>query len=139
MRLALFLLILLPTLALAQYGSATVNEVTSIYDADTFRANIEGWPAIIGERVPVRVKGVDAPEIRGKCEGEKLKARQAKQFTVAWLRNAKRIRLEEIERGKYFRLVAHVYVDGKSLADALVSAGHARAYNGDGRKSWCEG
>ena len=53
------------------YGNVTVSEVTSIYDADTFRVNIEGYPAIIGERVPVRVLGVDAPELRGESANQK--------------------------------------------------------------------
>ena len=47
------------------YGSAYVLEITSIYDADTFRVNIKDWPRLIGERIPIRVNGVDAPEIRG--------------------------------------------------------------------------
>ena len=64
------------------YGNVTVSVVTSIYDADTFRVNLEGYPPIVGERVPVRVLGVDAPELRGKCQSEKVKAREAKQFTV---------------------------------------------------------
>lgn len=34
-------------------------------DADTFRVDIDGWPDVVSKRVPVRVKGVDAPEIRG--------------------------------------------------------------------------
>ena len=55
-----------------------VKEITSIYDADTFRVNIEGYPPIIGERIPVRVLGIDAPELRGKCESEKIKARESK-------------------------------------------------------------
>ncbi len=58
------------------YGNVTVSEVTSIYDADTFRVNIDGYPPIVGERIPVRVLGVDAPELRGKCESEKIKASQ---------------------------------------------------------------
>ncbi|GHA85600.1 hypothetical protein [Modicisalibacter luteus] len=33
---------LLPSLALAEYGNATISEVISIYDADTFRAIIDG-------------------------------------------------------------------------------------------------
>ena len=47
------------------YGSVLVKEITSIYDGDTFRANIEGWPPIVGERVPVRLMGIDTPELRG--------------------------------------------------------------------------
>ena len=54
------------------YGSTIVGEVTSIYDGDSFRVNIEGWPPIIGERIPIRVNGVDAPEIRGKSLGDGL-------------------------------------------------------------------
>jgi micrococcal nuclease len=124
--------------ASANYGSAIVSEVTSIYDADTFRANIDGWPAIIGERAPIRVKGVDAPELRGKCEVEKLQARKAKQFTVAKLRGANTVRLDELERGKYFRILAVVYVDGEDLGQALIDAGLARPYDGGTRQSWCE-
>ena len=37
------------------YGNVTVSEVTSIYDADTFTVNIEGYPPIVGERIPVRL------------------------------------------------------------------------------------
>ena len=119
------------------YGSITVKQVTSIYDADTFRVDIEGYPAIAGERIPVRVLGVDAPELRGKCKSEKLKARQAKQITVESLRSARVIELHNIQRGKYFRILADVYVDGSSLADLLISSGYARPYGGGKRAGWC--
>ncbi|WP_373000189.1 thermonuclease family protein [Marinobacter sp.] len=135
LRLIALLLVSLP--AFAEYGSAVVSEVTSIYDADTFRANISGWPPIIGERAPIRVKGVDAPELRGKCESEKVQARKAKKFTVAKLRGARTIRLDELERGKYFRILAVVYVDGENLAQALINAGLARPYDGGTRQGWC--
>lgn len=119
------------------YGNVTVSEVTSIYDADTFRANIKGYPPIVGERMSIRVNGVDAPEIRGKCESEKIAAREAKQFTVEALRSAKTIELRNIERGKYFRILADVYTDGKSLAEGLIKSGHARTYDGGKREGWC--
>ena len=142
MRLITLLLIcLLPFSSSAKsYGNVTVSEVTSIYDADTFRVNIKGYPAIVGERVPVRVLGVDAPELRGKCESEKVKARESKQFTVQALRSAKTIELRNMQRGKYFRILAdvYVYVDGKNLAGSLIKAGHARVYDGGKRLGWCE-
>ena len=121
-----------------EYGSVTVLEVTSIYDADTFRVNIPGWPPIIGERVPIRLKGVDAPEINGKCQSEKEAARKAKQYTVQALRSARSIELRNMERGKYFRILADVYVDGRNLSDALIEAGYARSYDGGKRMGWCE-
>lgn len=115
----------------------SVTEVTSIYDADTFRADISGWPRVVGERMSIRINGVDAPEIRGKCQQEKLAAREAKQFTVAMLRGARQIELRDVRRGKYFRLLADVYADGKSVAAALIAAGLARPYDGGTRGGWC--
>jgi micrococcal nuclease len=41
------------------FGNAIVKEVISIYDADTFRANIKDWPDIIGYRMSIRLNGVD--------------------------------------------------------------------------------
>ena len=139
MRLITLLLCLLSFSASAKhYGNATVSEVTSIYDADTFRVNLEGYPPIVGERIPVRLLGVDTPEIKGKCESEKVKARQAKQFTVQAIRSAKTIELRNIQRGKYFRILANVYLDGNNLANSLIQSGHARAYDGGKRLGWCE-
>ena len=37
------------------YGHVVVDEVTSIYDGDTFRCNIKDYPPIVGERIPIRV------------------------------------------------------------------------------------
>lgn len=64
------------------YGNILVSEIISIYDADTLRINIEGYPPIAGENISIRVNGVDAPEIRGKCDSEKIAAQKAREFTV---------------------------------------------------------
>ncbi|MCX4027487.1 thermonuclease family protein [Endozoicomonas sp. SM1973] len=121
-----------------EFGTAVVKEVTSIYDGDTFRVNIKGWPNIVGERISIRVKGVDTPEIRGQCEKEKKLARKAKQHTVSLLRSAKKIELRNMQRGKYFRILANVYIDGKSLTDSLIKAKLARPYDGGKRQGWCK-
>ena len=119
------------------YGNATVAEVTSIYDGDTFRANIIGFPTIVGEHMSIRINGIDTPELRGKCPEEKAQAKLAKQFTVKHLRSAKRITLKNIKRGKYFRLIADVYVDGINLAEQLIKNNHAVEYQGKTKKNWC--
>lgn len=129
---------LMPTLASADYGRVFVDEVVSVYDADTFRVNVRQWPEIIGDNMPIRVKGVDAPEIRGKCDEEKRQAQAAKAFTAATLVNATSIELRNIDRGKYFRVLADVYVDGKSLTNMLIDEGLARPYEGGTREGWCE-
>lgn len=120
------------------YGNVTVTEVTSIYDADTFKVDIRQWPAVVGSRIAVRVKGIDAPEMQGKCEREKELARKAKQTTVAMLRAGKKIELRNLQRDKYFRLLADVHVDGKNLATTLLQAGLAYPYSGGTKKSWCQ-
>ena len=106
------------------YGNVAVSEITSIYDGDTFRANIKGYPTIIGERMSIRINGIDTPEMKGKGvdEEEKKLARKAKQFTVEKLRGAKKIELRNMKRGKYFRILADVYVDDKNLGDMLIKA-----------------
>lgn len=120
------------------YGSVIVSEVTSIYDGDTFTASIKDWPRVAGERISVRVWGIDTPEMRGKCEEEKLLARKAKKHTVAMLRAAKTIELVNLRRDKYFRLLAEVSVDGKDLGYSLIKSELARPYDGGKKTSWCD-
>lgn len=122
------------------FGKVIVSEVTSIYDGDTFRANLAaGWPKIISYRIGIRIGGIDTPELKSKCQVEKVKARLAKQFTVENLRKAKKIELRNMRRGKYFRIVADVWLDGKNLAEALLKAGHAVKYDGGTKtKDWCK-
>jgi endonuclease YncB( thermonuclease family) len=44
-----------------------------------------------------------------------------------------------MKRGKYFRIVAFVYIDGKSLGDELLKHGLAIKYEGKKKvKDWCE-
>ncbi|MEW5251765.1 thermonuclease family protein [Microbulbifer discodermiae] len=86
-----------------------------MYIHTVFLPPIPGQPDIVGKLIGVRVKGVDTPELRGKCQAEKELARKAKQFTATVFHGAQEVRLEEIERVKYFRLLAEVWVDGKRL------------------------
>lgn len=120
------------------YGDIVVSEVVSVYDADTFRVNISGWPALIGESMPIRANGFDAPEIRGKCASEKELAQEARALTVRTLKNADVVKLRNIKRGKYFRIIADVFVDDVALKDIHLNAGTARPYDGGKRQGWCE-
>jgi len=138
----LFLLLIcampLTTLAEKTYGSLAIAAITSVYDGDTFRANIPDYPPIIGQHIGVRINGVDTPEMHGKCEQEKVLARKAKQYTVKILLNARTIELRNIQRGKYFRIVADVYADGISVGEGLVREGFAVVYDGGKKvKDWC--
>jgi endonuclease YncB( thermonuclease family) len=124
-------------LAATSYGNVTASRVGTVIDGDSFKVDIGGWPDIAGKSITVRINGIDTPEMRGKCRYEKSLAREAKQFAVGKLRAAKIVELRSIKRGKYFRIVADVYLDGRSLGLQLLKAGLAREYNKK-RRSWCE-
>ena len=131
--------VLLSPLALAEeptYGKVTVDEVVSIYDGDTFTVTIRNWPAIVGDRISVRIYGIDTPEMRDERPRVQALARAAKQRVVQRLREGKRIELRNLRRDKYFRVLAEVWVDGRSLADELVAAGLAHPYDGGTKQSW---
>ncbi|MDD5650905.1 MAG: thermonuclease family protein [Candidatus Nanoarchaeia archaeon] len=117
------------------YGNAKIT-VTSIYDGDTFRGTITDYPKIIGERIGIRIYGIDCPELKDKDSAVKAKALEAKQFTVAKLREAKVIELRDMLRDKYFRIVAKVFVDGKELGPMLIEKGLAKPYFGGTKEEW---
>ena len=126
------------TYAAKQYGSVTVSKVISVYDGDTFRVNIDSLPPIVGKNIPVRLEGVDTPEINGKCQYEKDLALEARDFVRSKLSNAVEILLNDLQRGKYFRIVAKVYIDGVSLEEELLQNGLAYHYNGGKKSNWCK-
>ena len=127
-----------PALAKTQYGSVIVTKVISVYDGDTFRVNIDSLSPIVGKNIPVRLEGVDTPEINGKCQYENDLAILARDFVRDKLFNAKEIKLNEIQRGKYFRVVAKVFIDGVSLEKELLENDLAYRYNGGKKSSWCK-
>ena len=128
----------LSTQAALQYGTVTVSKVISVYDGDTFRVNIDSLPPIVGKNIPIRVNGVDTPEIRGKCQYEKDLALKARDFVRGRLANATDIKLTNLQRGKYFRVVANVVVDGVSLEQELLDNKLAYRYDGGKKLNWCE-
>lgn len=110
------------------------------YDADTITVDIPGLHPLLGKKMNIRVRGVDTPEIRTKNKCEKEKGRHAKKLVRNLLKKAKRIDLTHIERGKYFRVVANVMLDGKNLTDYLVKNGLGYPYDGGTKTkvNWCK-
>jgi len=133
-------LLLLPALSFSKdYGDYQGAVYISNYDGDTIKFDLPGLHPIIGNKINIRVNGIDTPEIRGKCEQEKYSAEQAREMVADILKDAEKIDLKNMERGRYFRIAADVFADGESLADILIEAGMAVRYNG-GKKThnWCE-
>ena len=112
-------------------------QVVEVYDGDTFKIDLEGLAPIFGKKLAIRVKGIDPPEIRGTSQKVKTLAVQARELTEQTLKGAQRIELRNPERGKYFRIVAEVWVDGKTLATMLKDKGLAKDYDGESeRPEW---
>ena len=112
----------------------TPEEIVSIYDGDTFKIDLAGVHPLFGDDVSVRLFGVDTPEMRGSEDRVKVLAEKARKLTEQALMGAEKIELKNPQRGKYFRIIADVYVDGKSLAALLMKAGLGKAYDGEGAK-----
>jgi endonuclease YncB( thermonuclease family) len=89
--------------------------------------------------VLVRVRGIDAPELRGDCDSEKARAVDA-AAALERLVGGQPVVLSEIEGDKYFgRVLSNVVTTGGAdVAAALIAAGLARPYDGGERLSWCE-
>ena len=121
-----------------QSESYTIEKIISVYDGDTFRADIKGLPDIIGKNIAIRILGIDTPEIKGKCEEEMIVAIKAREFARKALFNAKTITLKNLKRDKYFRLLADVYFDDTDLANALLINNLAVKYSGKKKSSWCK-
>jgi endonuclease YncB( thermonuclease family) len=115
-------------------------EVIRVYDGDTITVNIPNIHPLIGQNINIRIKGVDTPEIRTSDSCEKEKAIVARDYVKGVLMQAKDIRLTEISKGKYFRIVGNVIADDVSIADQLLNKKLAYRYTG-GKKpkiNWCD-
>ena len=131
--------LLLPSDSLAKsFGDYQGAVYVRNYDGDTITFNLPGLHPIIGEKITIRINGINTPEIRGKCDKEKYDAKQAKEMVADILKDAERVDLKNMERGKYFRIAADVIVDGENLADLLIDASVALKYDGGKKmKNWC--
>ncbi len=112
--------------------------VERVVDGDTLVVRARIW---LGQelRVMVRIGGIDAPELKGRCRRERLLAVSARQFVKRRV-GQRRILLTAIRQGKYAgRVIANVVdKDGSRLADSLLEARLARPYRQGRRKSWCK-
>jgi endonuclease YncB( thermonuclease family) len=140
MKNILIILILLNSIIVASnaedYSDVSVSRIIKVIDGDTFRVDINELPDIIGKNIRIRILGIDAPEINGKCAFEKELAIKARDFVQILLDNADSVILKNLDRGNFFRLLAEVIVDGKNLGELLIAKDLAVRYQGK-KSSWC--
>lgn len=107
-------------------------------DGDTFYADVPKFHHLFKDKLGIRFKYINTPELRAKSSYEKAKALEAKEFVKVRLEKAKKINLFECERGKYFRIVCRVVYDDKDLGCELLKNGLAIRYESTKNVKYCE-
>ena len=112
-------------------------KVVSVYDGDTFRAVAEVWPGHT-VAVNIRIRGIDAPEKRGRCAGERDAAHRARE-ALEKLLSGGAVSVTNIAGAKYYgRVLADVATpDGMQVARRLLDERLVRPYGGGRRSGWC--
>jgi nuclease (SNase domain protein) len=101
------------------YPDVKVSRLLRVIDGDTFRCDIDEHSAIAGKNISIRLRGINTPELRSKNPEERKSADLEKQRLSELLNNARVIELRNIDRDKYFRIDADVYIDGEPLLPKL--------------------
>ena len=116
-------------------------KIIKVSDGDTVVFEAPFMPSPLKPQLSLRVLGVDTPEkgARAACPAEAAAAEKASAFTKNLVANAKKIQIELKEHDKFGgRVLGDLIVDGRRLSELLIQNGHARAYFGEKKKSWCE-
>jgi endonuclease YncB( thermonuclease family) len=112
-------------------------EVVRVIDGDTFEARVRIWPGM-DVTTKVRLRGIDAPELRARCADERMKAMAARDALVRILSEGA-VGVAGVTQDKYGgRVDAAVSTAATSdVSAALLARGLARRYSGGRRASWC--
>lgn len=106
------------------YGSIAVSRVVQIAPDCTIYCDIDEFPSVIGQNIPVVLEGI-----------EPAAAESVDKNVIAFLEQtlkpqsqdaAPSIVLNNFRRGRTFGLVADIEIDGKDLAQLLIEQGLAR-------------
>jgi endonuclease YncB( thermonuclease family) len=114
-------------------------DVLRTIDGDTFVARVHLSPGL-DPTTRVRLRGVDAPELKAACPQE-LQMAEAAGEALRGLLGEGGVTIHNIGPDKYNgRVVADVATRRTDdISAALIAKGHARSYRGGHRSSWCEG
>jgi len=111
-------------------------EVIRTVDGDTFLARMhqQGGRDLVAR---VRLRGIDAPEMKASCQEELSKAEAATDALRALLGQGG-VTISNLGADKYGRVLADVATRRTAdVAAALLAGGYVRSYNGGHRDGWC--
>lgn len=111
-------------------------DVIRTIDGDTFEARVH-LPQGEDVTARVRLRGIDAPELKASCARELRMAEAATSALRDLLRQGD-VAIYNIGPDKYGRVLADVATKRTdSVSAAMLATGQARAYNGGHRFGWC--
>ena len=112
-------------------------DVIRTIDGDTFEARVHLAPGL-DPTTRVRLRGIDAPELKASCPQELQMAEAATDALRALLGEGD-VTIFNIGPDKYAgRVVADVATRRTgNVSAAMLAAGHARSYGGGHRSGWC--
>jgi endonuclease YncB( thermonuclease family) len=112
-------------------------DVIRTIDGDTFEARVHLWPGL-DIMTRVRLRRIDAPELKAQCEKEFRMAEAASDALQSLLAEGD-VTIYNIGPDKYQgRVDADVATKRTpNVSDALLAGGFARAYDGGHRSGWC--
>jgi micrococcal nuclease len=128
----------LPASAAKLFRGPVEATVLEVLDGDTFLAEAIVWPGHT-VRVNVRIRGIDAPEMKARCGAERIAAERARE-ALALLFGEDPIAVSNISGAKYYgRVLADVTTaEGQGVASVLLREKLVRPYDGGRRDAWCE-
>jgi endonuclease YncB( thermonuclease family) len=114
-------------------------DVIKTIDGDTFEARVHLWPGL-DLTTRVRLRGIDAPELKASCPQE-LQMAEAAGNALRGLLGEGEVTIYNIGPDKYNgRVVADAATRRTdNISAALIAGGHARSYRGGHRTGWCAG
>ena len=124
-----------------------IHEVVRVYDGDTVYVNIKNLPPVFGENIGVRIPGIDTPEMRvsTKLPEEtrqclKRMAERTKHDLENFVMSGEKWELDDSSveaRGKYFRILSDIIVDGQSAREYMLKYSlFVKPYNGGTKEEW---
>jgi len=112
-------------------------DVIRTIDGDTFEAKVHLWPGL-DMTTRVRLRGIDAPELKAACPQESRMA-EAAGDALRGLLDEGHVTIFNIGPDKYNgRVVANAATSRTTnISAALMAGGFARSYGGGKRSGWC--
>lgn len=113
-------------------GVQSACELRYVIDGDTIAVTCDGVPETL------RLIGFDAPEVHGSCAAEIALAAQA-TARLRQLVSSPGLAIYPKGLDKYRRRLGVVTLQGRDLAEIMITEGLAVGYDGGKRQDWCAG